>query len=196
MPKARGLRWALAFLFCSIAASAWAAAPKDSAPASTGKAAETKSVADDPLGRSTPYGSVMGFLRVADKNEYELAARYLEGRQSPQKKAELARNLKVVLNRGLKIGPEDVSKAQEGHLDDDLNPYLEKIGTATYPGAVSISCFDARRARTVRRSGCFHPRHWWAWRWLPTSSSSGGARRSGRIRSGITRYFRIRSSCW
>jgi MscS family membrane protein len=134
MPKAHGLRWLLALLICSIATGASAAAPKESSPAAAAKVAEVKPVAEDPLGRSAPYGSVMGFLRVADKNEYELAARYLEGKQSSEKKADLARNLKVVLNRGLKIGPEDLSKAREGHLDDDLNPYLEKIGTATYPG--------------------------------------------------------------
>src|SRR4051794_30749390 len=103
---ARALCCGVMLFLCLLLASTWAAAPKESSSGAAAKAAETKPVADDPLGRSTPYGAVMGFLRAADKNEYELAARYLEGRQSAPKKIELARHLKVVLNRGLKIGPE------------------------------------------------------------------------------------------
>ena len=53
--------------------------------------AEPKPLPEDPLGRSTPYGAVIGFLQAANKADYELAANYLEGKQSARRKAELAR---------------------------------------------------------------------------------------------------------
>jgi hypothetical protein len=48
-----------------------------------------------------------------DKGDYELAANYLEGEQSPKRKAELARDLQVVLNGGLKIGTYNLSRTPE-----------------------------------------------------------------------------------
>ena len=87
---------------------------------------------EDPLGRSTPYGAVIGFLQAANKADYELASRYLEGKHSARRKAELARDLHVVLNRGVKTGPDDLSKAPAGSLDDGLAANLEKVGTATF----------------------------------------------------------------
>jgi MscS family membrane protein len=104
--------------------------PLGAAPAA--KPAEPKPSPEDPLGRSTPYGTVMGFLQAANKGDYELASNYLEGKQSARRKAELARSLRVVLNRGLKIGPDDLSKAPAGSLDDGLAANLEKVGTATF----------------------------------------------------------------
>lgn len=86
----------------------------------------------DPLGRSTPYGTVIGFIRAVDKNDYELAANYLEGTQSAKAKQLLARNLESVLNRALKISLEDLSRAPDGRLGDGLSVYLERVGTAHY----------------------------------------------------------------
>ncbi|HEX2831325.1 MAG TPA: mechanosensitive ion channel family protein [Burkholderiales bacterium] len=111
-----------------IPPAAAAAAP----PAPPAKAEEKAPAATDPLGRMTPYGAVIGFLRAAERNDYEAAARFLEGKQPQKKKEDLARALKIVLNRGLKIGLEDLSRVPEGRLDDELNVYLEKVGTAAY----------------------------------------------------------------
>ena len=87
----------------------------------------------DPLGRSTPHGTVMGFLRAVDHADYKAAASYLEGKQSARDKEKHARDLAVVLNRGSKIRVDDLSRTPEGRLDDDyVSPYLEKVGTATY----------------------------------------------------------------
>jgi MscS family membrane protein len=86
----------------------------------------------DTLGRSTPYGAVMGFLLAADSGDYKTAVRYLEGKESEAVREQRARDLAVVLNRGLKIGTDALSKVPEGRLDDDLTPYLEKVGTAVY----------------------------------------------------------------
>jgi len=95
-------------------------------------ASEAKPLPEDPLGRGTPYGAVIGFLQAANKADYELASNYLEGKQSAGRKADLARSLHVVLNRGLKIGPDDLSKAPAGRVGDGLAADLEKVGTAKF----------------------------------------------------------------
>ena len=120
----------LAILMLSFVPLTAAGAAGSSTPPA--KTEEQKPVAADPLSRLTPYGAVIGFLHAADRNDYALAARFLEGKQSQKSKEELARALKIVLNRGLKIGLDDLSRAPEGRLDDDLNVYLEKVGTAAY----------------------------------------------------------------
>src|SRR5262249_46745806 len=93
----------------AIAASAPASKP--SAPAA--KPAEPPAPIKDPFGRDTPYGTVIGFLRAVDKDDYTLAANFLEGKLSSKEKEDYARNLKVVLNRGVRIGLGDLSKVPE-----------------------------------------------------------------------------------
>ena len=102
------------------------------APVPAAKPAAPPAATMDPIGRTTPYGTVIGFLRAADKGDVELATRYLEGKHSANHAKELVRNLRVVLNRGLKVGLEDLSRAPEGRLDDGLSVYVEKVGTAVF----------------------------------------------------------------
>jgi MscS family membrane protein len=127
--KISGYRCSVVRLLCCTLTLVAFAFPAVGAPARP----EAKPLPEDPLGRSTPYGTVIGFLQAANKGDYELASKYLEGKQS-KRQAELARNLHVVLNRGLKIGPDDLSKAPAGSLDDGLAANLEKVGTATFEG--------------------------------------------------------------
>ena len=49
----------------------------------------------DPLGRESPYGTVTGFVRAAEKKDFERAARYLQipRRQPSQRDQETARQL-------------------------------------------------------------------------------------------------------
>ena len=123
-----GYRCSLVLLLCCILTFV-----AFSFPAVAQKApGEPKPLPQDPLGRSTPYGAVIGFLQAANKADYEIASNYLEGKQSAKRKAELARNLHVVLNRGVKTGPDDLSKAPAGSLADGLPADLEKVGTATF----------------------------------------------------------------
>ena len=121
----------LAFIALSFPARTCAKTPLS---ASAAKAAEPQPLPEDSLGRSTPYGTVVGFLLAVDKGDYEPASNYLGGIQSAKRKAELARDLHVVLNRGLKIGLDDLSRAPAGNLDDGLPADLEKVGTATFGG--------------------------------------------------------------
>jgi len=126
--KISGYRRSVVLLLCCTLTLVGLSFPVVGAPAP----AEPKPLPEDPLGRSSPYGTVIGFLQAANKTEYEVAANYLEGKQSARRKAELARSLHVVLNRGLKIGPDDLSKAPAGSLTDGLAADLEKVGTATF----------------------------------------------------------------
>jgi MscS family membrane protein len=107
-----------------------AAEPGTSAAKSSAKSAEP--TFSDPLGRSTPHGTVSGFLRAAERSDYKRAAEYLEGKPAAKEKERRARDLQVVLNRGVKSGLGDLSRTPEGNLDDDISPYVERIGTAVY----------------------------------------------------------------
>lgn len=123
-------------LLCCVAAGlvfVWSASVRagESKPEAESSAKSAAAQADK-LHRSTPYGSVMGFLLAADSGDYETAAHYLDSNQPGDVREQRARDLAVVLNRGVKIGADALSKASEGRLGDDLNPYLEKVGTAVF----------------------------------------------------------------
>ena len=74
------------------------------AGSATGTAAAAQpapTVPQDPLGRTTPYGTVKGFLAVMAAGDTRRAASYLENPQSDDDKADLARQLKEVLDLSL-----------------------------------------------------------------------------------------------
>ena len=58
-------------------------------------------ILDDPLGRSTPQGTVIGFIKSVDKEDYERAIEYLDTKQPPKRAQQLAEQLQVILNWGL-----------------------------------------------------------------------------------------------
>jgi len=94
---------------------------------------------DDPLGRSTPRGAVVGFIRAADKEDYDLAVSYLETNQQGDPARELAKQLQVVLNRGSSIALDKLSAKPEGSLPDTQNPDRELAGVAkTSTGGVPL----------------------------------------------------------
>ena len=83
----------------------------------------------DPLGRETPQGAVLGFIRAAESENYERAAQYLDSRASPRAAPELARQLKAVMDRRLRTTDIDrLSPQPEGWLDENLPPNLEQVG--------------------------------------------------------------------
>jgi MscS family membrane protein len=128
-------------LLCSILAIAivvpfatktFAASILSSVTGSVNTPQEPKAASEDQIGRSTPYGTVMGFLTAAGEQDYQHASQYLESRMSMTKKEELARSLVTVLDRGLKISMDTLSRKPEGNQEDGLSPGLEKVGTAKY----------------------------------------------------------------
>jgi MscS family membrane protein len=83
----------------------------------------------DPLGRSTPRGTVLGFLLAANKKDNEVAAQYLNAPKSPKAASELAGELFVVLNRRLPARLNEISDRAEGTATSLLRPDLYLVGT-------------------------------------------------------------------
>src|SRR5262245_26270617 len=75
--------------------------------------AATAQVIEDPLGRDTPRGAVLGFIKAIERGKYDLAAEYLDSRLKPQERQELAQQLGEVLNRKLSTKPDTLSKKAE-----------------------------------------------------------------------------------
>jgi MscS family membrane protein len=86
-------------------------------------------VPKDPLGRTTPRGTVLGFLKVARKGEDELAAQYLNTGLRGDAAADLAHQLFIVLDRRLPPRLNQLSDEPEGSLSDPLKPDQELVGT-------------------------------------------------------------------
>ncbi len=99
------------------------------APASTSQAPV---VPPDPLGRETPRGSILGFIKAAQDERYPIAIQYFQPaprrlRLTPEEEAELAEQLLALLNHKFG-GPLDfVSRDPQGRLDDGLPEDQEKV---------------------------------------------------------------------
>ncbi len=83
----------------------------------------------DALGRTTPRGTVLGFLSVARKGDNEVAAQYLNTRLHGNAAAVLAHQLFTVLDRRLPPRLNQLSDKPEGSLLDPLKPNQELVGT-------------------------------------------------------------------
>jgi len=115
-------------------------------PALPALAGEVGQGREDPFGRTTPRGTVYGFIRAAQREDYERAAQYLDSRQPPRAATTLALQLQVVLDRvrlvderGFTVDLDSLSSKPEGRLDDDLPIGQERVGIAkTSSGQVEI----------------------------------------------------------
>ena len=94
----------------------------------------------DEFGRGNPRGTVKGYFEAARKGDYERAADYLDLRNlSRQLKKiggpELARKLKIILDRSLWVDMSLVSDSPGGHADDGLPKYRDVLGVIETEGA-------------------------------------------------------------
>ncbi|HEY7306766.1 MAG TPA: mechanosensitive ion channel domain-containing protein [Bryobacteraceae bacterium] len=117
------------------------------APAPTPPVAAQKPAEQDPLGRETPRGCVLGFLKAAERGHYSQAAQYLETTSS--RAEELARQLQVILNHGLSRNVDSLSRAPEGDLKDGLPDDRDRAGFVETPGGKLDILLD----RVERRTG-------------------------------------------
>lgn len=90
-------------------------------------------VPDDEFGRGTPRSTVRGFLAAARARNFERAANYLDLRNLPAgvdegQGPQLARQLKVVLDRVLWIDVDALSASPEGDPDDGLPSARDRVG--------------------------------------------------------------------
>ena len=102
-------------------------------PAAGGAAAQTRPVEPptDPLGRSTPRGTALGFLEAARKGDHELARQYLDAPTGGKPADDLSHQLFVVLDKKLPARLTLISDEPEGSLSDPLRPNQDVVGTVT-----------------------------------------------------------------
>ncbi len=94
---------------------------------------------DDPLGRNTPRGTVLGFLKAAGSDDYDTAVQYLETRQKGEAARKLAQQLREVLDRDASIDVTRLSRKPEGSLANPQNPNREIVGsTSAATGKIPI----------------------------------------------------------
>jgi MscS family membrane protein len=94
--------------------------------------AEQKQPVEDPLGRSTPHGTVIGLITAAEQKNLDRAAEYLESGLGLPERRELARKLSVVLDRNLLTSLDRLSHEPGGNLDDGLTD-RDRIGLVESP---------------------------------------------------------------
>jgi MscS family membrane protein len=87
----------------------------------------------DPLGRSTPRGTVVGFLNAAHQGDWRTASQYIESTKG-EDLVELSTELSVVLDQGLPVNTDNVSDKPEGNLNDSLPPTKELAGVIETKG--------------------------------------------------------------
>ncbi len=118
-------------LFCCLPVSSQLATP------SSTRVPSQPPVPQDALGRTTPRGTVLGFLTAARKGDDDLAAQYLNTRRRGTAAADLAHQLFVVLDRRLPARLNTLSDVPEG--SDLLKPNQELVGTISSDnGSVDI----------------------------------------------------------
>ena len=86
----------------------------------------------DPLGRSTPRGTIIGFVRAVQRNDLVSAASFLQltGTQRTNS-AKLALDLNELMDRYFSIPIAHISDSPEGALDDGLAHDRERVGPLT-----------------------------------------------------------------
>jgi MscS family membrane protein len=91
----------------------------------------------DDFDRGVPRSSVKGFFKATRDGDYEKAAKYLDLRYlrtgMSQEGPELARQLKVVLDRTMWIDLDTVSNSPKGWGDDELPVYRDNLGRIKTP---------------------------------------------------------------
>ena len=88
----------------------------------------------DPLGRTSPHGTVLGFLRAAEEKDYTKAAKFLDGKRSPEQATELVVQLKYLLDQGLSTSLDDISRSPQKDVEDEHRVTRERIGLRKDPG--------------------------------------------------------------
>lgn len=85
----------------------------------------------DPLGRTTPKSSFLGFLRSAHDGNFEKAIAYAQFPEGMpvKERIELVRELNFVLDRGYVGNLDAINSQPEGSADDGLGPDREGIGS-------------------------------------------------------------------
>jgi len=104
---------------------------------------------EDALGRSTPRGTLRGFLAAGRRGDYVLARQFLNTRVKSEIAEDLARQLFVVLDARLPARLTQVSDEPEGSRANPLEPDREVVGSiSSRPGDVVIELERVSSAKT------------------------------------------------
>jgi MscS family membrane protein len=133
MPVRRPLLLLVLLLSCS--ATAYPQIPGLTAPQPAAVAQPTPVIPPDPLGRETPRGMLLGFIKAAQEERYSVAIEYFQQpparrRRSEQDDEELAAQILAIFNQKFANALDLTSRDPLGHLDDGLPPDQEKISGA------------------------------------------------------------------
>ena len=103
-----------------------------------GASAEQGQPVEDPLGRSTPRGTVIGLVLAVEQENFDRAAEYLDSGLASSERRQLAQKLGVVLDRKLFPSLSRLSREPDGDRDDGLDN-RDRIGLVESPfGNVEI----------------------------------------------------------
>ena len=99
------------------------------------KAATQQPQVQDPLGRSTPRGTITGFTEAVHGNDLATAVRYLQLNDSQRPKGDsLARKLSQLMDRYYGEPVQSIDASRTGALDDGLPEDRERIGPLSVEG--------------------------------------------------------------
>jgi MscS family membrane protein len=129
--------WWASFLgfFLFLSSTSW---PQGLSADSFRKESKTETP-EDTLGRSTPRGTVLGFISAARKGNGEIAVLYLNTSLRGAPAHTLARQLAIVLDRRLPARLNQLSDKPEGAIPDPLKPNEDLVGTiSTNEGDLDI----------------------------------------------------------
>ncbi|MHC4137465.1 MAG: mechanosensitive ion channel family protein, partial [Planctomycetota bacterium] len=92
----------------------------------------------DDLDRGVPRTAVESYIEAARARDWERAAEYLDLRNLPRGMdardgPQLAQQLKIALDRALWIDFATLSASPEGHADDGLPKYRDRVGVIDMP---------------------------------------------------------------
>ncbi len=119
----QSLRWvSFGFAFCLFAGAQTVVPPPAAADAQTAPSPDT-------LGRTTPRGTVLGFLKNARKGDYDAATEYLNTKLRGEAATDLARELFVIIDRRLPARLNQLSDRPEGSLAFPAKPDQDLVGT-------------------------------------------------------------------
>ena len=128
-PKTKTL---LLLTLCVVAVlPASAQSPLSGVLPSSSAATSTSNLATDPLGRTTPSGSILGFLQAAQSGNYSIAAQYLQ--MSPARRQsegeQMANHLNAVLNSPAFSGRVGTFTQPEGTPQEGVPLGHQRLGT-------------------------------------------------------------------
>lgn len=137
----------------AVKKAAGASAPQQAPPAAAPEGTATTPAPAPPpppppdqLGRTSPYGCVIGFLRAAESKDYKIAAEYLDGKRTDQQAEQLVVQLKYLLDQGMSTGIDAISRSPTGSTKDQLRVSRERVGTVKTPkGEIEVLLDQVQR---------------------------------------------------